>query len=96
MDIIPFQPELRPELPDVFASKDYREFRATLVEMDRILSVSGIENRFIARQIKLLEESAGHPFSVRRAQRHGRTFRLALCYSILYHSLKHLIINSVP
>ncbi len=46
MDIITFQPELRPELPDVFATKDYREFRATLVEMDRILSVSGIEMPF--------------------------------------------------
>ncbi len=33
MNIITFQPELRPELPDVFASKDYREFRATLVEI---------------------------------------------------------------
>ena len=83
MNIITFQPELRPELPDVFASKDYREFRATLVEMDRILSVSGIENRFITRQIKLLEESADKPFSCRRAQRHGRTFRLALRYGIL-------------
>jgi hypothetical protein len=83
MNILIFQPELRPALPDVFASKDYREFRATLIEMDRILSVSGIENRFIARQIKLLEESADKPFSSRRRQRHGRTFRLALRYGIL-------------
>ncbi len=83
MDIITFQPELRPELPDIFAAKDYREFRATLVEMDRILSVSGIKNRFITRQIKILEESADKPFSPRRAQRHGRTFRLALRYGIL-------------
>lgn len=81
MDIITFQPELRPELPDVFASKDYREFRAILVEMDRILSISGIENRFIARQIK--NQSAGKRLSLRRAQRHGRTFRLALRYGIL-------------
>ncbi len=32
MNIITFQPELRPELPDIFASKDYREFRTTLDE----------------------------------------------------------------
>ncbi len=83
MDIITFQPELRPALPCVFASKDYREFRATLVEMDRILSISGIENRFIARQIKRLEERDGKRLSARCVQRHGRTFRLALRYGIL-------------
>ena len=83
MDIITFQPELRPALPCVFAAKDYREFRATLVEMDRILVVSGIENRFIARQIKALETRGGQRLSARRAQRHGRTFRLALRYGIL-------------
>jgi hypothetical protein len=83
MNIIAFQPELRPELPDVFASKDYREFRATLIELDRILTVSGIENRFITRQIKTLEKEAGQAFSPRRTQQHGRTFRLALRYGIL-------------
>lgn len=83
MDIITFQPELRPALPSVFASKDYRVFRATLIEMDRILSVSGIENRFIARRIKALEKHDGKPLSARCAQRHGRTFRLALRYGIL-------------
>jgi hypothetical protein len=86
MDIINFQPELRPALPCVFASKDYREFRATLEEMDRILSISGIEFRFIARQIKALEtreDGKVIPFSLKRRQRHGRTFRLALRYGIL-------------
>jgi len=83
MDIIAFQPELRPALPDVFASKDYREFRATLIEMDRILSVSGMEHGFIVRQIKKLEERDGHRLSPRSAQRHGRTFRLALRSGIL-------------
>ena len=71
VDIITFQPELRPALPCVFASKDYREFRETLVEMDRILSVSGTENRFIARQIKELEERGRKRLSARRAQCHG-------------------------
>jgi hypothetical protein len=83
VSILTFQPELRPALPCVFASKDYREFRAILVEMDRILAVSGIENRFIAGQIKRLEERDGKPLSSRRAQQHGRTFRLALRYGIL-------------
>lgn len=51
--------------------------------MDRILSVSGIESRFVSRQIKLLEMENDSPLSFRRAQRHGRTFRLALRYGIL-------------
>jgi len=83
MEIVSYQPELRPALPCVFAAKDYREFRATLVEMDRFLAVSGIENRFIVRQIKELEKRDGKRLSPRRAQRHGRTFRLALRYGIL-------------
>lgn len=83
MRIITFQPELRPELINVLASKDYREFRAILVEMDRILSVSGLENHFVARQIQRLEQSADQPFTPQRMQRHGRTFRLALRYGIL-------------
>jgi len=83
VDIIAFQPELRPALPCVFASKDYREFRATLVEMDRILSVSGMEHGFVAQQIGRLEQGEGRRLSPRRAQRHGRTFRLALRYGIL-------------
>ncbi|MEE9368743.1 MAG: hypothetical protein V3V05_07750 [Pontiella sp.] len=66
VDIITFQPEP----PCVFASKDYREFRATLVEMDRILSIFGMENRFIARQINTLEKRDGKRLSARRAQRH--------------------------
>lgn len=83
MDILTFQPELRPALPCVFASKDYREFRSILIEMDRILTISGIENRFVARQIKRLEKRDGKRLSSRRAQRHGRTFRLALRYGIV-------------
>jgi hypothetical protein len=51
--------------------------------MDRILVVSGIENRFITRQIKKLEQHDGKRMSARCAQRHGRTFRLALRYGIL-------------
>jgi hypothetical protein len=51
--------------------------------MDRILSVSGIENRFIARQIKTFEMREGKRWSTQRVQRKGRIFRLALRYGIL-------------
>ncbi len=86
MITIAFQPELRPALIPVFASKDYRDFRAILTEMDRILVVSQIEHRFILRQIEHLEErliKKGKRLSVKQAQRHFRTFRLALRYGIL-------------
>lgn len=77
--ILAFQPELRPELPVVFAGKDYREFRATVEEMDRILTVTGIEARFIAERIERL----GGKLTQKRQQWHWRTSRMALRYSIL-------------
>jgi len=52
MDTIAFQPELRPELPVVYGAKDYREFRDTLIEMDRILTVTGLEDRFVSDRIE--------------------------------------------
>lgn len=74
-----FQPELRPELPCVYGAKDYREFRATLVEMDQILVHSGVEHRSIIRQINAL----GTKLSGRRFQTHYQTLKKALRYSIL-------------
>lgn len=79
MKTIAFQPDLRPELPTVFGAKDYREFRDTLTEMDRILTATGIENRFITAQINEVEGS----LSPKRFQSHFRTYRLALRYGIL-------------
>ena len=82
MNIIAFQPELRPELPKlskVNGSKDYREFRATLEEMDRILTKTGAEQQFILKYINKL----GSDLSGKSFQFHYRTARMALRYSIL-------------
>jgi len=79
MDIIAFQPEFRPALPCVIASKDYREFRAALVEMDRILVATGLEDRIVSAQIA----SYGKPVKPRQLQRHCKTLRLALRHGIL-------------
>ena len=79
MNTINFQPELRPALPTVFGAKEYREFRATLEEMDRILTVTGIENRFIMRRINAMDG----PLSPKKMQWHYRTLRLGLRYSLL-------------
>ena len=77
--MINIQTEFRPELPIVFASKDYHEFRTTLEEMDRILDASGIEKRFIMSLI-----AAGtKKLSERALQRRYKMYRLALRYSIL-------------
>jgi len=86
MDTIAFQPEFRPALPVVFGCKEYREYRATLEQMDRILVVSGCEQRFISRQIELLEKrlkKKGKSLSPRQRQRHFKTFHRALRYGIL-------------
>jgi IS5 family transposase len=79
MKTIRFQPEIRPALPTVFGAKDYREFRATLEEMDRILTVTGIENRFIFGRINAM----GGTLTPKKMQWHFRTLRLALRYSLL-------------
>jgi len=79
MAIINFQPEFRPALPCVFGSKDYREVRETLIEIDRILTTTGLEDHFIERRITAYEE----PISPRQLQRHCKTLRLALRHNIL-------------
>jgi hypothetical protein len=82
MDIIAFQPELSPELPrlsKINGSKDYREFRAVLVEMNRILVKTGAEHQFILKHINNMDSE----LSGKSIQFHYRTSRLALRYSIL-------------
>ncbi len=79
MDIIAFQPELRPALPKIKGAKDYLEFRATLEEMDKILINSGLERQFILRHI----EKQAAKSSSKSYQFNYRTARLALRYCIL-------------
>ena len=78
--IIQFQPSFRPALPEVFGAKDYRQFRETLVEMDRILASTGLEDRLINDRINTL---GIEDMSAKRQQFHWRSTRLALRYSIL-------------
>ena len=49
-----YQKPLRPELPTYFVPKEYREFRDTLIEVNRILE-SGIEHLFIMKKMEALE-----------------------------------------
>lgn len=95
MNTIAFQPEFRPPLPIVFGAKDYREFRVTIEEMDRILTTTGIEHRMI---VKHIESSKVPPV---RSQQKYKTVRLALRHSILlaitnlsYRELSHRVADS--
>ena len=46
MQIVDFQPDLRPELPLVDGPKEYREQRALFEHLDEVLSRSGLEQEF--------------------------------------------------
>ena len=80
MKTIAFQTEFRPALPVVFGAKDYREFRDTLVEMDRILTVTGIEDRMIVQHLKSFAEA--HPEKQFRQPSYKKRHQ-ALRYAIL-------------
>ena len=79
MKNIAFQPELRPALPTIIGSKDYRDFRDALTEMDRILVESGIEDDFVSRHLG----SSTKGMSDRKRAFRAKTIRKALRHSIL-------------
>jgi len=77
--MIDLQTDLRPALPTVFGAKDYREFRASLEEMDRILVLSGAEHNLIMRLIGK-EKKQLSPKAMRRKY---KLYRSAIRYSML-------------
>jgi hypothetical protein len=79
MNIITYQHELRPVLDTVFGAKEYREFRQTLEEMDRILEATGIEHRLLTEKVRDVDPH----LSIKRQQSQYRRFRQALRYCIL-------------
>lgn len=48
METVTFQYELRPALPNVYGTLDYRTFRDTLSKFDEILTKSGFEDDLIS------------------------------------------------
>ena len=93
MDIITYQNELRPALPNVFGPKDYRDFRATLEEMDHILTVSGIEHRTISQ--KVYDEDG--PLSIKRQEflfgKYRRDLRYGILLGIMGESYRNLALR---
>lgn len=51
MNTVSFQLELRPELPNVYGTLDYREFRDTLIKIDEILTKSCFEHNLITEAL---------------------------------------------
>ena len=51
MNNISLQLELRPEIPNVYGTLDYRQFRDTLTKIDEILCKSGLEHKLVAEAL---------------------------------------------
>ena len=72
-----YQPTLRPALPCIYGPLDYREQRALFERIDRILSVSGLEQDFI--NLALTERNIDtSSTSAKRLERFARLSVLAL------------------
>lgn len=52
MNTITFQHELRPELPNVYGTKDYLEFRETLIKIDQMLIKSRLEHELVTQALE--------------------------------------------
>ena len=74
---MPFQHSLRPAPPKMIGPIEYRKYRETLIEMDRILC-SGIEHPFILK--KMVEYNQTSP---KQTSRMYKTIRKALRFAIL-------------
>lgn len=76
-NIIAFQSTLRPALPAIKGPKEFRDYRDTLIEMDRILD-SGIEHNFILQKMGDYQR-----LSSRKAQKKYNGIRTSLRFAIL-------------
>lgn len=94
MKTIAFQTEFRPELPVVFGAKDYREFRATLVEMDRILTVTSIEHRMIIQHLTSFADSQQCQPSYKKRRQALRYCLLLALTDLSYRELSHRVADS--
>jgi IS5 family transposase len=89
--IIAFQQPLRPAPPEAIGPKEYKEYRETLVEMDRILN-AGIEQDFILK--KMGHET--HPPSGKIRNKYNnirKAFRFVLLQSLTGNSSRELSIR---
>ena len=89
MNNISFQLELRPELPNVYGTLDYREFRDTLIKIDEVLVKSGFEHRLateaLSQYVANNELNANKFYNSKGAAFHYKKLRHALRCNIARH-----------
>lgn len=61
MGNIAFQHELRPELPNVYGTLDFREFREVLVKMDDILTKTHLEHEIASLAVNEFTQQQSNP-----------------------------------
>jgi len=79
MEIIAFQQEFRPELPNVYGTYDYRTFRDILIKIDELLTRSDLEHHLILGSLNR---------AVEKDQTLGNGKNLNYRYKVLRHALR--------
>lgn len=89
MEKITFQHEFRPDLPNVYGTLDYREFRDTLIKMDEILIKSGLEGQIVTKAlshyIRVHGLNANNFYNSKNAGFEYKKYRHALRCNIARH-----------
>lgn len=89
MNKIPLQLDLSPEIPNVYGTLDYREFRETLVKINEILVKSGLEHKLVSEALdQHLVESELNParfYNSKRSVFHYKKIKHALRCNIARH-----------
>lgn len=89
MENVTLQYDLRPELPNVYGSVEYRNFRDTLVKIDEILTKSGLEDdlcsQALAQQIANDSVTPKEFYNSKQASLHYKKLKHALRCNIARH-----------
>jgi len=88
MKNVPLQLEFSPALPNIFGHKDYNEFRDTLVKIDEILTIGGLEDRLVDEALErwLTNHNKDEKFRNSKAiVYHWKNLRYALRCNIARH-----------
>jgi hypothetical protein len=89
MNTLSLQLELRPALPNVYGTLDYREFRDTLTKIDKILTRSGFEHKLVkvalGQYVANNNINAAKFYNSREAAFHYKKLKHALRCNIARH-----------
>ena len=89
MNKVTLQLDLSPELPNVYGTLDYREFRSTLIKMDEILVKSGLEDKLVSEALdQYVIENELNPiefYNSNKASFHYKKLKHALRCNIARH-----------